>query len=378
MFRIRSVREVVFGWNSVEALADVVKGLGGRKVLVITGRNVGRSIVPEHILPALQGADCEVWDLVVPDPDEGVAEDAMDAVREGGYDTVIGVGGGSAMDIAKIAAALAHSSKPLRSLAGMPISRRDVRLILCPTTAGTGSEVTDLAVIKLGDMKHVFEGWGLMADCAVVDPALTLSLPESVTLSTGLDALCHAMESFVSVNASPFTDLLALDSTGRAARNLRVVVMDGSNRRGREEMSLASMLAGVAICNAGTVLAHALGYAHSHIHGMPHGISVAVTMPYVLQYNAPASRERHVTLARILGGDDSEDDALQAGRAFAKLLEDLGVPANLSDLGVEESDIPEIVDRIFMSAKHVLRNPRPVRRDDMHELVRRAIHGELE
>ncbi len=382
-FRISSVGEVLFGRGSISDLRGVVDSLGGGRVLVVTGKTTGRTVVRRRVIPVLQGLEVDVFDHVPPEPGEDVVEGLRAVMRSGEYSVVIGVGGGSVLDVAKISACTFAEDRPLESYAGTDISHRSVGLILCPTTAGTGSEVTNLAVIELKDMgiKHVFEGRSMYADFAVVDPDLTLTLPRSVTVSSGLDALCHGIESLVSLRASPFTELLSISSVERIGRNIASVAENGGDEVRREEMSLASLFAGIAFNNAGTVLGHALGYAHSHIHRMPHGISVAVTMPYVLQFNAVACPEKHATIARLLGADvdgvDVRDAALMAGRKFADLLSELGVPSNLSELGVEESMVPEIVERVFMSSKHVIRNPRPVSREELGELVRRAIRGDL-
>jgi len=149
--------------------------------------------------------------------------------------------------------------------------------------------------------------------------------------------------------------------------------------RARTEMSYASLLAGVAFNSAGTGLGHALGYAHNHIHHSPHGKSVGITMPYVLQYNAIADLEKHARIAKALGevGSSQRETALKAGIGFAKLLKDVGIPYRLSDVGAGEEDIEEIVKRIFLSEKHVQRNPRVVRKEDMYGVVRKSIHGIL-
>ncbi len=384
-FRLSFVRDVYFGWNSISQLKGAIQRMRGEKVLVITGKHVGKKVVPHHISPVLNSFHFEVWDGVAPEPDVEVAEAARDYVREGKFDVVVGVGGGSALDTAKIAACLAHADGAVESYADRELPQRKISLILCPTTAGTGSEVTNLAVLELETpentkFKHVFQHDSLYADAAIVDPSLTLSAPPSVTVSAALDALCHAIEAYVSTGSNPFTDMLAARSVSDICMALKEV-SSGKNGEARQKMSLAALLAGIAFNNAGTNLGHALGYAHSHLHGSPHGISVAVTMPYVLQHNAPSCLEKHITIARLLGesvdGLKPLDAALKSGTAFLKLLEELGAPTRLSDLGVLEAHAPEIVDRIFLSRKHVSRNPREVREDQMLKLVKDAIQGNL-
>ena len=382
-FRLCFVRDVFFGWGTISELKRAIQRRGGKRILVITGKHVGKKVVPHHITPVLDSFDFEVWDGATPEPDVEVAEAARDCVKEGKFDVVVGVGGGSALDTAKMAASLASDDRPLESYADRELPERKVSLILCPTTAGTGSEVTNLAVLELKreNIKHVFQHDSLYADAAIVDPSLTLSAPPSVTVSAGLDALCHAIEAFVSINSNPVTDMLAARSINDISQALREVYSNGRNREARQKMSLAALLAGIAFNNAGTNLGHALGYAHSHLHGSPHGIAVASTMPYVLQYNAPSCTEKHMAIARLMGenvdGLNPLDAALKSATTFLKLLEDFSISTRLSDLGVQESHAPEIVDRIFLSGKHVSRNPREVRRDEVLKLVKDAIQGDL-
>ena len=382
-FHLSFVRDVIFGWNSINELKRAIEALKGNKVLIITGKRVGKEVVSAFIEPALEGVNLEVWDDVTPEPGAEVADAARNHVRGGRFDVVVGIGGGSVLDVAKIAAALASTDEPVNSYIGSELPEREVGLILCPTTAGTGSEVTNLAVLELENprIKHVFEGKSLYADVAIVDPALTLSAPPSVTVSSGIDALCHAIEAFVSLRSNPFTDALAKEAISSISIALREVYSNGKNVEAREKMSLAALLAGIAFNCAGTNLGHAFGYAHSHLHGCSHGVAVAVTMPYVMQYNAMSRIEKHAAIAELMGerveGLNRVDAAMKAGVAFLRLLEDLNLPARLSDLGIEEDSIPEIVDRIFLSERHVCRNPREVRRDELERLVKDAITGNL-
>ncbi len=373
-----SVARIVFGRGAISTLRAEVERLGCKKALVVTDRVIEKAVVSNLRL------DYDVFSSVESEPELEIVDAVVDVIERGKYDAVIGIGGGSVLDAAKLSSAVAFSGTKAVDLVDRAVPERRIRLILCPTTAGTGSEVTKLAVFRVAgrDVKYVFDSDSLYADTAIVDPELTLSTPQSVTVDSGLDALCHAIEAYTSLLASPISDLLAEKAIRLASRSLPKVYANGNNIEAREEMSLASLLAGLAFNNAGTSLGHALGYAHSYIHGFSHGRSVAITMPYVLQYNAIADLHKHARIAEMMGERTENlslrDAAMLAGKAFARMLKDLNVPNRLADAGVGESDIDEIVRKIFESKKHISRNPRIVRREDMIELVSKAIRGELE
>ncbi len=375
-FTFCSVQRIVFGTDSILSLPAEVERLGCKKPIIVTDKAVEKAVVSKLDL----GYD--VCSEVEQEPKLDVVDVVAETIERGKYDIVIGIGGGSVLDTAKLSSIIAFSGKKAAEFIDSNLPARRMKLILCPTTAGTGSEVTKLAVFRVEgmDVKYVFDSDALYADAAIVDPKLTLSAPQSVSVDAGLDALCHAIEAYTSILASPITDMLAERAIEIASRSLREVYANGGNLRARERMSYAALLAGIAFNNAGTSLAHALGYAHSHIHGYSHGRSVAITMPYALQYNAIASLEKHARIAELMGEKvdnvSLRDAAKLAGITFARLLEDVGVPTRL--LGASEDDVEDIVNRIFQSKKHVSRNPRIVKREDMIVLVRKAIYGELE
>lgn len=364
---------IVFGWGKLNNIEEEVKRLRGRKTLFVVDRAVRKAVDDCGL-----SLDYEVYSDVEPEPEISVVDEIVDRFS---FDTVVGVGGGSILDVAKLTAVVGGEKVKAMELIGKELPKRTCKLVLCPTTAGTGSEVTKLAVFKIPnrDVKYVFDDESLYADTAIVDPRLTLSTPPHVTAAAGIDALCHAIEAYTSLLSNPISDMFAERAFMIIPIALREAYANGENVRARINMSLASLLAGIAFNSAGTVLGHALGYAHNHIHNSPHGKSVGITMPYVLQYNAIANLEKHARIAKALGEKSSSliETALRAGVGFAKLLKDVGIPFRLSDVGAKEDDVEEIVERIFLSEKHVQRNPRVVRKDEMYELVKKSIYGIL-
>jgi alcohol dehydrogenase len=370
--------KVVFGLDRIKELDKEVRRVGGKKVVIITDITMKR--VGEEICEILKEFDCELWSKVEPEPEIGIVDEVLNNTE---FDTVVGVGGGSTLDVAKLSAVAAGKGLNISEFIGKELPERSAKLILCPTTAGTGSEVTKLAVFKIPgrEVKYVFDSESLYADIAVVDPKLTLSAPPEVTANAGIDAICHAIEAYTSILANPVTDMFAEQAIKIGAKAVREAYSNGKNLKARAEMSYASLLAGIAFNVAGTSLGHALGYAHSYIHKSPHGRSVGITMPYVLQYNAIADLEKHAKISQLLGVDvdgmSLRDAALHSGVGFMKLLEDLCIPTKLFDVGAGEDDVDEIAERIFLSERHVSRNPRIVRKDDMRELVKKAIYGTI-
>lgn len=365
--------KIIFGVDTIEKIPDEVARLKGSKVVVITSKSLKG--VGKKICEKLE--NCELWSNIPPEPEIGI----VDEIAQLEFDMVVGVGGGSTLDVAKLSAVIAGNKVSADELVGRKLPERRVKLILCPTTAGTGSEVTKLAVFKIPgrDVKYVFDDTNLYADVAVVDPNLTVSLPPSITASSGLDAICHAIEAYTSAFSNPITDMFAERAIETGCMALREAFANGKNLNARIRMSYASLLAGIAFNIAGTHLGHALGYAHSYIHNNPHGKSVAITLPYVLQYNAISDLKKHAKIASMLGGEikgkSTRESASLAAKLFKDLLSDLGVPTKLLDVGAGEDDIPEIVKRIFESKKHIARNPRVVRKEEMYDLVRNAIYG---
>ncbi|MEM2635115.1 MAG: iron-containing alcohol dehydrogenase [Nitrososphaerales archaeon] len=380
-----SVQRLIFGIGAINNIGECVKSLGGKKVLIITDRIITKIGLINNVIKPLEKAfiPYEVWDYVEPEPSFDVAENSVEKIREGDFDLVIGVGGGSSLDTAKATATFKNANGKVRDYIKKIIPKRDVPLILIPTTAGTGSEVSNVAVFGLldEDFKYALFSPSLYPDMALIDPMMTVTMPPNVTANTGLDALSHAIEAYISLESSPITDIFAIEAIKLAGRYLREAYANGDNIEARYGMAKASLFAGLAFGNAGTTLGHAIGYAHAHIHHSPHGKCVAVTLPYVLEYNAIANMERLTYIAKLLGECVDElplrDSAFRAAIAFKKLLDDLDMPSNLKALGVKREDIPNLAERVFKSPKHVARNPRKVTKEDMIKLFEKAYEGIL-
>ena len=329
------------------------------------------------------GVSYEIWDKVEPEPTVEVADGAAEFAREGKFDVLIGVGGGSALDTTKAAAVLVRNPGSVKQYLGAEIPNPPMPMILMPTTSGTGSEVSNAAVFAVPEeqFKYVLYSPLIYPDLAIVDPKLTLTMPPKVTAQSGMDALCHAVEAYTSLQASPITDVLALKAIELIAKSLREAYANGDNLEARKNMAYASLIAGLAFGNAGTVLAHAAGHAFSYRYHVPHGIAVAVMLPYVLEFNSISNLEKHIEIACRLGENVSglppREAALRAALAVKKLLIDLDLPTNLRELGLKKDEIEIIAKDVFKSKAHIARNPRKVTMEGVIKLYERAYEGRL-
>ena len=383
----KTAKKILFGRGSLIQLGKEAKSIGAKKTAIITDQGVRKAGIVDKVAEVLDKENVEygIWDKVEPEPALEVGEAAIRFVREGKYDSVMGLGGGSSLDIAKAAAASITNSGTLRDWVKVPFPKQPAPFILIPTTAGTGSEVSNVAIFATPKVKYALYSPLMYPDVAMVDPELTRTLPPPLTARTGIDALCHAIEAYVSLKASPITDSLALEAIRLVVKNIRSAYANGENMEARTGMSFAALIAGITFGNAGTVLGHACGYAYVYpatkFH-FPHGYAIGVTMPYVLEYNAISNLQKHATITQLLGepitGLSLRDAAFRCSIAFKKLLVDLDMPTSLKEVGVMKDMIPSLAKNVFRSPKHVARNPRKVTEEDMIRLFRKAYEGKLD
>jgi alcohol dehydrogenase len=396
------------GWGSLEHLVPEAKRLRGSRVLVVADPFLARIGLTDRVTVPLKdaGFHVELYTDVVPEPPLESGEKLVSFARGGGFDLIVGLGGGSALDLAKLAAVLAaHDGKVadyLNLTGTRTIEKRGLPKILIPTTSGTGSEVTDISVLALETTKDVVTHPALVADVAIVDPELTVTVPPRVTAATGIDALTHAVEAYVSVNASPVSDALALHAVRLIAGSLETAVRDGSNRQAREHMSYGSYLAGLAFSNAGVAGVHALAYPLGGRYHMSHGESNAVLLPYVMGYIRGSCRERLADLLRALGGEGgrggsigfdgsgtqgsnssrgSTEDVEQASRAciarLTELVRNVGIPATLGQYSVPESALDILTQDAVQQKRLLARSPLPLGESDIRRIYEAAFKGEI-
>lgn len=376
---IRSPGDVRYGVDSTETLAGFAESRGVDRALLVTDANVVAVGVTDSVEAALEraGVTTEVFDGVEPEPKLSMVEAATSMLRDGDFELVVGVGGGSSMDTAKLASVLAVHDVPVRDTVGMGnVPSEGLPLALCPTTAGTGSEVTHIGVFsdtEAGGNKVVVYDDHLFADIAVVDPALTESLPPDVAAATGMDALTHAIESYVTMQRTPISDVLARDAIERIGDNLRAAVHQGpGNAAARYQMSLSATLAGQAFANSGLGAVHALTYPLGIEYDLGHGLANAVLLAHVMEYNVPTEPERFADIAALLGrerspGQSTLSFAYESVDAVMELNDDIGIPNYISELGdADAAEFDRFADICTEFSQHNIdNNPRTLDHDDI-------------
>jgi alcohol dehydrogenase len=317
----------------------------------------------------------DIFDDVEAEPRLEMAEAVAEAARKGGYDAVVGVGGGSVLDMAKVAAVAVTNPKPIRRYIGANlIEKPGVPKVLLPTTAGTGSEVTDIAVVTLADeeMKTAIFSPHLFGEVAITDPVFTYTLPPHLTASTGMDALSHALEAVMSINANPITDSLALQAV-RLIFTYLPNAFNSGDVESRYGMSLASLAAGMALRNAGVCLGHAVAYTFAVSHKVAHGVSCGLALPYVFRFNAPAIDWKLPQIAEAIGlrveGLKTEEVTLRISDAIFRLMDEVQMPKRLRDLGIPKDEKQRMADKLLGIKRLIRRNPRPLTRDDALKII---------
>ncbi|MGH2352832.1 MAG: iron-containing alcohol dehydrogenase [Chloroflexota bacterium] len=386
VFPFRAPSTQHFGAGAVERVGEEAQRLGARRALVITDPGVAKAGIAGRVRDLLEAAGIAtgLYDQVEPEPsvasvERAVSEGLAGAPDGAAYDLLVGVGGGSALDTTKGVSLRTANPGPLQQYFGVElVPATGQPMILVPTTAGTGSEVTPNAIfddterrLKAGIVSH-----RLLATAAVVDPDLTLGVPPAVTTASGLDALTHAMESYVAVKATPHTDLYALEATRLIGANLRAAAARGSDRAARYGQMLGSFFAGIAITNAGTGLCHAMAYPLGSAYHVPHGMANALLLPAVLEYNLIADLPKFARLAEALGepvaGLSPRAAAERAVQTVRALSRDVGLPAGLREVGVPEDALEGFVDGALSAARLIDNNPRRPTRDAVLALYRQS------
>ena len=371
---------IVFGVGTAQQVGVEVRALGVSHGLVVTDGGLVQTDVPGIVTASLDAAGVK-WTLfgeVEPNPSILTVEKGLALYHAQGCDGLIAVGGGSPMDAAKAIGFLASNGGSMRDyFAGKKVERPLPPLAAIPTTCGTGSEVTQFAVITDTET-HFKLGIGSpfnIPKVALVDPSLLIKLPSRMVASTGMDALCHAIESYTSLLAQPVSDAFSLHAIQMIGRHLRTAVANG-NLTDLTGMAMASMLAGMAFNNTRTTLDHAMSHAVTGHAGVPHGIANAILVPHTMEFNLIGSPEKHGDIAAALGEDTDGLSVMDAARAAVdavqELADEVGIPHTLHEVGVTEAHLEAMADDAMKSGGIVL-NPRRPTRQDVLALYKKAL-----
>jgi alcohol dehydrogenase len=384
-FTFTTVPQLVCAPGAVTQAVDFAVRRRLARVLVVADPGVVRAGLAAPLIDGLTAAGLQhsLFTGVEPDPGEHVVAAAYNAARDFGAQLVVGLGGGSAMDVAKLAAYFADSAETLRQILGVDQARgRRLPLILVPTTAGTGSEVTPIAVVTLNDdTKGAVVSPLLLPDMALLDANLTLSLPPAVTAHTGIDAMVHAIEAYTSAHRkNPVSDALALRALRLLDDNIRTAFHDGSNAAARSGMLLGACLAGMAFANAPVAAVHALAYPLGGIFHLPHGLSNAVVLPDVLRFNRPAAERLYAELGRAIHpgpaippGDSEACDYLLY--RLDALLAELGIDRRLGSYGIGAEDLDRLAEDALKQQRLLVNNPREVTLADARAIYAARLAG---
>ena len=381
-FLFSTVSDVLSGPGSSAQLGDMAAGMGIRRALVVTDPGIIKFGLLDAAVANLEANNIalNIYADVVADPPESVVLDAVRAAQEFGCDGVIGFGGGSSMDVAKLLAVLIKGEQPLADIYGVDqITGGRLPLIQVPTTAGTGSEATMVSIITTGETtKAGVVSRTLLADKIILDASLTTGLPPAVTAATGIDAMVHAIEAFTTKNKkNPLSDMLAREALRLMAGNIETAVKQGDNLEARSAMLLGAMLAGQAFANAPVAAVHALAYPLGGNYHIPHGLSNSLVLPHVLRFNGPEAGHQYAELASIiLPGKTLPEDPLAVTELlatyFLQLAEDLGLPTTLRRMSIDEADLPMLAEQAMLQQRLLINNPRDVSFDDALAIYQQA------
>ncbi|RMQ49844.1 Alcohol dehydrogenase II [Pseudomonas cichorii] len=371
----------IIGSGCIDEAVQAIRKYGLRKALIVTDAGLAKAGVAAQVAGLLveQGIDAVVYDGAKPNPTIGNVEKGLALLQERQCDFVISLGGGSPHDCAKGIALCASNGGHISDYEGVDRSQKpQLPLIAINTTAGTASEMTRFCIItdEVRHVKMAIIDRNVTPILSVNDPQMMVGMPKSLTAATGMDALTHAIEAYVSTAANPITDACAIKAMNLIAGNLYKAVVDGTDIEARENMAYAQFLAGMAFNNASLGYVHAMAHQLGGFYDLPHGVCNAVLLPYVQSFNAAVSAARLTDVAHAMGADirglSPDEGARAAVAAIRKLSAAVEIPSGLVALGVKEEDIPTLAANALKDACG-LTNPRPADQEQIEGIFRQAL-----
>ena len=372
--------KLVMGNGAVEQIGEQAKRFNVKKVLVVTDKGILKAGLIDRVVQPLEKAGLQVgiFSDVESDPRIEIVSECATMMKEGNYELIIGVGGGSSIDIAKAAAILGNNPGQIRDYFGIDaIPGPGLPTIMVPTSSGTGSEVTPIAILS-DKQEHLKKGVVsdyLYPGIAIVDPLMTLSLPPNVTAFTGMDALTHAIECYTAKIAVPFADTFALESIKLIANNLHTAVTDGKNIEARYNMSLGSLYGGMLLGCVNTAAVHALAYPLGGTFNVSHGVANSLLLPYVMDFNRPMCIDKFARIYDVIGDGEAKslaEKAVAAVKIITRLSKEVGIPQRLRDIAIPENSIPEMARSAMKVTRLLNNNPREVKLEDAQAIYEQA------
>ncbi len=382
-FTFNTTKSIVFEIGAAARLADVAGTTLGASCLLVTDPGLRDLGLCDPAIASLRAAGhaVTIFDAVEADPSRATLMAAVEAGRAAGVTGVLGFGGGSSQDVAKLAALLLGSGEDLDEAWGVAQAKGPrLPLVLVPTTAGTGSEVTPVSIITVGaEEKRGVSSPVILPDIAVLDAELTMGLPATITAATGVDAMVHAIEAYASRNANnnPMSKLLAREALRLLGANIETAVAQGGDRNAREAMLLGSMLAGQAFANSPVAAVHALAYPIGGTFHIPHGLSNALVLPHVLRFNAPDAGALYAEIAadafpHLAGVEGSQARTVAFIDALADLARRLGLPPRLRDVDIPKDAIGKMASDAMLQGRLLVNNPRALSERDARAIYEAA------
>lgn len=370
------------GMGVTQNIGALAKGLGTKKALIVTDSVIPGIGLVDKIKASLEGEGIPygIFDRCQPDAPTKVVEECSQVAKEGGYDLLIGVGGGSMMDTTKVASVLAVTGERTQDILGMDkVKKAGLAKILVPTTTGTGSEWSKAAVVTDAEgQKQVVYSDYLWADVAVIDPSLVMNLPPKITADTGMDSLSHAIEAYATWKSNVVSDMFAEKCIQLVSSNLRTAYAKGSKHaEARYNLAIAAGLGMQAVMCSAAGLVHSMNYPLAVKAHLTHGEAISLMLPYIMEFNLVATPAKFARIAQLMGknidGLSIMDAARKSVEAVRELSQDVSMPQKLSDVGIKEEDIPEFVDYLFKYQIYGMdNNPRDVTREDATKIFKAA------
>lgn len=371
----------LMGAGCASEVGKQAKIIGGTKALVVTDETLVKIGIVEKVINLLnkEGVQTVVFDKVMPNPtDDNVHED-FDIYQKENCDIIIAVGGGSPIDSAKGMGLLATNGGSIRDYEGLDRSKNAMPpFIAVNTTAGTASEMTRFTIITdtSRHIKMAIVDWHVTPTVSINDPEFMVSMPASLTAATGMDALTHAIEAYVSTIATPVTDSAAIKAIELISKYLRLAIANGSNMEGRDKMAYAEFLAGMAFNNASLGHVHAMAHQLGGFYDLPHGVCNAILLPHVEKFNMIACLDRFADIAVAMGENIEGLSVIEAAdlalESIKRLSKDVGIPSGLKEIGVKEEDLPTLADNALKDVCG-LTNPRIATKDDIIQIYKNAM-----
>lgn len=378
MYEFATTTKIIFGKEAFNRIGEEAKNFG-KKALVVTGKRfLKESGIKDKLenLLAQNKIDWTYFDGIPSDPVVELVDKGREYARGNNCDFVIGIGGGSSLDVAKAIAVLFDKPLPtIEYIGGKRISKKGIPCIAIPTTAGTGSEVTKNSVLTdtKRNAKRSLREDVVLPDLAIVDPILTITLSPKLTAWTGLDALVQAIEAYVSKGANALTDPISLYASVLIIKNLKVAVKDGNNIEAREAMSIGSMMAGIALANARLGAVHGLAHPLGINFNIHHGLICGILLPAVMRFNLPVAEKKYANIYRNINPSYWQHSDEEASKELINIVEDLlselQVPRRLSQLGVKEEDLEGLALQ-SQSSESLRANPREATPKDLVDIMR--------